>query len=297
MKLNFTFGAFLFLSSFSVFSQNSSTDISLDENKKLSTLNARGRDAAVKRFGLHLETGILPIGTQQGLIDFSYVNPDYSSIKINNSIPIEELKHVRFTSMLFEWQSKRDIVFRTLFNVGKAGNNISMSTFSLGLGYAFGGERLQVFPFVDFGFGNADIDLGNLVNKYKYMYINDKEFNSSVVDIKFSNSFTTIRPNLGFNFNIVKWLSLRANVGYSSIKFKKLSDITYSGTVEQYNSTTGLYDNIAQSTYLPLSSPDQKILYNGENLTKDTNFFNKSGGLHYNVGLSINLVNNLFDGR
>ncbi len=257
----------------------------------------RYRDSKVKRFSFLFESGIIPIGTKPGKLDFKYVNPDYNTIKVENSSTIKDAKTTNYSSFLFEWQSKRDIIFRTLLNVGKSGELIGLSNASLGVGYAFGGEQVQVFPFVDWGFGNANIPLGNINNKYGYMYVNDQAFSSKNISVKFGNNYRLIRPSVGVNFNVVKWLSIRANVGYTLVKIKKFSKIEFDGYLEEYNKETKKYEDVAKSASLPFDSEDLSLKFNNQTVTPETSFMTNKGGLHFSLGVSINLINNLFDGR
>jgi hypothetical protein len=257
----------------------------------------REKESKVKRFAFHIESGVIPIGISTGTLDFAYKSADFANVTAESKIDFVGKNTSRYTSFLFEWQTKRNLIIRTLANTGSNGKDVDLSNFGLGLGYAFGGERLQIFPFVDYGFGEAKLDLGSIKNKYQYLTINEKEFNSSTVQMKLSKNYTLLRPSIGFNLNIVKWVSLRANVGYSIASFKKFDPINFSGTIEQYNKETAKYENVSQSTSLPFDSNELKIKYNGETFNSNSEIFNKTKGLNFSVGLSINLVNNLLDGR
>lgn len=245
-----------------------------------------------QRFSFFLNYNSFPLKTKESIVDFSYQDESPSPSEIKQIINLKNTSNVNGLVGGLEWQSKRNLIFRFLIGGGGSnGRRTRGNYFAFGTGYAFGNERIQLFPMIDFMLINGKMKFADLKGD-GYTVINEKEFSSNAITTELSTSFTGIKPALGINFNITKRIGINANVGYVMGNANGTTSISFSedGPRDQDGNTTTI------SATEKLSESNVKFIVNGERETTRTSVF-KTGGLTWSIGLNFNISNRLFDGK
>ncbi len=251
----------------------------------------RNKENKGQRFSFFLDYGIFPMAISKTQIAFSYEDESPSPDIISQTVDLEKSSFAKGFSGGFEWQSKRDIIYRLFFGGGKsAGKKTSTTQFIFGAGYAMGGERFQYYPYLDFLMINGDMKLAALQNNTGYIEINKTRFDNSSINTNLTSRFVGFRPSVGGHFFITNRIGVHANAGWLIGKGNGTSSIEFSAT--------GPKDDNGNDTTISatekLSEKNVTLTVDGKREINRASFFTPNG-LSLTIGVTINFVNRLYD--
>ena len=242
-----------------------------------------------QRVSFFLNYNSFPLMTKESSINFSYLDESPTPSEIKQTIALNQTSNTTGLIGGFEWQSKRNLVYRLAFGRGKSNGRKTEGDYLLcGFGYAMGSKRVQLFPFIDLIQTQGTMELADLKGD-GFTVINNSEFYSNAISTSLSATFRGIRPSLGLNINVSKWVSLNANAGYVLQTSKFKAEINFSEPVTNTTTNETTYTNATET----LEEKNLSFVVNGVREIGKVSIF-ETGGLNWTVGLNINISNRLF---
>ncbi len=175
----------------------------------------KNKDNRAQRVSFVLNYGFHPISVKASTVELKYTDESPAPDVLQQKRDLSASNGGLVFSAGIEWQSKRNLMHRICFGGGKNGSsNTRANFFDFGMGYAFGSERFQFYPMIDFIASNATIKFGDFENKTGYAEINNVSFTNDKISTDLEMSFAGFRPSLGFHFAITPNIGIQATVGY-----------------------------------------------------------------------------------
>lgn len=292
MKTNFNLKVsvvftILSLSAMTIFAQFASKNAFA----KPEILLEKNKDNRAQRVSFVLNYGFHPISVKASAVELKYTDESPSPDVLKQKIDLLDSKGALGLSGGIEWQSKRNLMHRICFGGGKNGSSNTRSNyFDFGMGYAFGSERFQFYPMIDFIASNATIKFGDFENKTGYAEINNVSFTNDKISTELNMSFAGFRPSVGFHFAITKNIGIQANVGYLMSNPNGSTEIKFSAP----NPDTDAESQTLNASE-KISEANVEFLVNSKRTTTRPDIFS-GRGLSWNIGITLG-KNRMFDGK
>jgi outer membrane protein OmpA-like peptidoglycan-associated protein len=185
-----------------------------------------GRFPKIGRWSAMVNAGVMPLTVKQAAIDFAYVDNSPSKDNLRNKIDLKQAGLAPGGQLGFDFATDNFLLLRTQYQFARS-SQAGFSGFLAGVGKGFGKEG-RFSANLDVTFGSAFLKLGDLVQNDLFIQVNESRFYSEKVRIKFRNYFAALTPQISYDFNIAKGMSLRLAAGYS-YSFNTKSSIIFKG--------------------------------------------------------------------
>lgn len=234
-----------------------------------------GKFPKINRWSVMVNGGIAPLTVRQTAINFAYVDESPSRDNLQRRLQLSEAQRSAVGQVGFEWESDRQWLTRVQFQFGRS-SQAGLSGVVFGLGKSFG-RKSRLLASLDLSLGSAYVKLGDLVQNDVYIQVNNTQFYSDKVMIKFRNYYAALTPQLAYNFPLSPNMDLRLTGGYS-YSFNTRSVLQFRGRDENEKRVKNKER---------LSAPNVNFLI-GEDRVTDARLFNLRG-VYGTVGLLYHL--------
>lgn len=254
----------------------------------------KNNDGRAQRVSFVLNYGLHPISVKASTVELKYTDESPSPDVLQQKRDLVDSKGPLAISGGIEWQSKRNLMHRICFGGGKNGtSNTRANFFDFGMGYAFGSERFQFYPMIDYIASNATIKFGDFENKTGYAEINEVVFTNDKISTELKMSFAGFRPSLGFHFAITKNIGIQATVGYLMSNPNGSTRIDFSAPNPNPDPENSNTQTLSASE--KISESNVEFLVNNKKVTTRPDIFG-GRGLSWNIGITLG-KNRMFDGK